>query len=239
MRILQEISDGPSDCSYLPDRQSTMQYRLAVDLAPNDYEQMMGQGFRKFGHLLFRPDCQDCQACQPLRLLIGEFVPDRSMKRCLAGNEDLELQIDKATPSVQKTDLYNRYHAMQIERKEWNPVIKIKDVDYFNHFLQSELLIEEISIFCDQQLVGILLFEELPRGISLIYHFYDLNFRQRGLGTYLILKAIELAKKRNKEFVYLGYFVSGAKSMHYKAKFKPHQLLKGGVWRDPTPIAQS
>ena len=230
MRIFYEFLDGPRPCNYLPEQQAVLLYEYVKDLKPEEYEALMSQRVRKFANALFRPICPNCDACRPIRVVVDRFKADRSMKRCLKLNQDLRIEIRAAQADRERVALYNQYHDSKISEKSWNP----SDIDlngYQQSFLSSDILIEEVAVYVNQQLIGILLFEELPKGISLIYHFYDPNFSDRGLGNFLILKAIELAKQRDKEFVYLGYFVDGSQSMNYKAKFRENQLLIDGEWR--------
>jgi arginine-tRNA-protein transferase len=151
------------------------------------------------------------------------------MKRCISSNNGLDCFVAVAESSSDRVQLYNSYHASQTDKKDWNPA-SIDLEDYHTHFLNSEIQIEEIVVYKNSRLIGLLLFEELEFGISLIYHFYDPIQKRAGLGTFLILKAIELAKQRQKDFVYMGYFVLGSRSMEYKAKFRPHQVLREGQW---------
>ena len=229
MRILNEFLDGPRDCSYLPGQQALLEYQIISAIEPEEYEALMQQKFRKFGPLLFRPNCPSCQACQPIRVLVNSFSPNRSMKRCISTNNDLKIMVSPAINSDERINLCNEYHKVHADKKNWNPT-SITQAEYDAHFLESDILIEEIALYKQNKLIGLMLFEELTEGISLIYHFYDPILRQRSLGTFLILNALEIAAKRKKEFAYLGYFVSGCKSMEYKARFGPNQVLREGRW---------
>lgn len=229
MRILYEFFDGPRECAYLPERQASLRYQLVQSLEPQSYEALMACNVRKFGQMLFSPECGDCRACQAIRVLVKAFKPDRSMKRCLESNSHLLARICSASNGFDVIELYNKYHQSQVDLKKWDRS-KISRSEYRSHFLESDILIEEISLTYDGKLVALLLFEELTNGLSLIYHFYDPSLRKMGLGKYLILKTIELAKQRSKDFVYLGYYVSGCQSMEYKSKFKPNQILINGSW---------
>ena len=62
MRILLELSDGPRECAYLPERQALLRYQLVENILPESYEALMSQGVRKFGQLLFYPECVSCRA---------------------------------------------------------------------------------------------------------------------------------------------------------------------------------
>ena len=71
----------PSRCGYLPDQLARMEYEHVLRIEPEDYRDRMLQGWRRFGHTLFRPRCRACSACQPLRVDVRRFRPDRSQRR--------------------------------------------------------------------------------------------------------------------------------------------------------------
>ena len=52
------------------------------------------RGDRRQGILLYRPDCPDCRACEPIRLDMQTFAPDRSQLRAFkAGARRLTVDI--------------------------------------------------------------------------------------------------------------------------------------------------
>ncbi|MGV3720438.1 MAG: arginyltransferase, partial [Actinomycetota bacterium] len=54
MRVLQKFVTDPHTCPYLPAQRATMEYNYAPVLAPQEYEDLMNRGYRKFGPLFFR-----------------------------------------------------------------------------------------------------------------------------------------------------------------------------------------
>ena len=49
------------------------------------------------------------------------------------------------------------------------------------------------------------------------------------------------AARRGVPHYYLGYWVEGARTMEYKADYRPHEVLRDGVWKrdDPGPDADA
>jgi arginine-tRNA-protein transferase len=44
------------------------------------------------------------------------------------------------------------------------------------------------------------------------------------------------ARERGLPYVYLGYFVEGCRSLEYKSRFRPNEVLSdGGAWIPFTP----
>ncbi|MDP0995588.1 hypothetical protein Q6250_30100, partial [Klebsiella pneumoniae] len=52
------------------------------------------------------------------------------------------------------------------------------------------------------------------------------------LGTYGVLWQIQQARELKLSHLYLGYWIEESPKMAYKAGFRPHQILKNGVWED-------
>ena len=81
-----------------------------------------------------------------------------------------------------------------------------------------------------KKLIGLMLFDHQKDGLSAVYSFYDVKFEKSGLGNFMILELIELAKKLTLDYVYLGYYIKNAPRMNYKLKFKEGELYSDGKW---------
>jgi arginyl-tRNA--protein-N-Asp/Glu arginylyltransferase len=78
--------------------------------------------------------------------------------------------------------------------------------------------------------VGIFDLEE--NSVSAVYCYYDPDEQQRSLGTYNILRLIDLAQRLGKPWVYLGYYVEPCRAMRYKIRFRPCEIRQpDGTWR--------
>ncbi len=224
--------EGP--CGYLPDQTWQLEYEFFIKLSAAEYEVRLENGWRRFGASAFRPRCQSCNACQSLRVLVDQFLPNRSQRRVRKNNEGkVELRIGKPIVTRAKLDLYDRYHAMQSEAKGW-PRHDPKDMaSYASSFVENPFPTEEWCYFLDGLLVGVGYVDHLPGALSAIYFFHDPNERRRSLGTWNVLKVIDRAQELHLPYVYLGYFVVGCPGMQYKAAFRPNQILTlDGHWRD-------
>ncbi len=224
MIAIDSFIQGPQTCPYLPERQSTLEYLVVTQLSSAEYETRMNEGWRKFGPMLFRPVCDSCKLCRPMRVATADFKPTRSQKRNLKTNSDLEVLLGAPDASAEHIELYNRYHAAQNAVKEW-PQQSIGQREYILTFLNNPVPAVEISVRREGRLLGTLLADVTTNSLSLVYHFYDPDERPRGLGTLLILKAIEAAQRMDLTSVYLGYFVEGSSSMAYKKNYEPNEIL--------------
>jgi leucyl-tRNA---protein transferase len=234
----------PAQCGYLPQQKWSLEYQYVASLSPAEYLGRLLDNWRRFGHMLFRPVCQTCRACRSLRVVVPQFRPDRSQRRCRQTNEgDLDLRIGKPSVTRAKLALYDRYHAFQADYKGWPEHAQRDSSSYVESFVHHPFPVEEWCYYVNGQLIGVGYVDVLTEpaegtdehvgGLSAIYFFYDPRQRQRSLGTWNVLCLIEEAAKRQLPYVYLGYYVEGCRSMSYKSRFVPNQLREvDGVWRD-------
>jgi leucyl-tRNA---protein transferase len=234
MESLFRFTAPPTSCGYLPDQLWSLEYEYVGQISPAEYMQRLVEGWRRFGHALFRPRCRACQACQSIRVAVDRFQPDRSQRRARRANEGIiQVRVGKPSTTRAKLSLYDRYHAFQADAKGW-PVQPAKDAEeYTNSFVTNPFATEEWCYYLKNKLIGVGYVDDLPGGLSAIYFFYDPLERDRSLGTWNVLNIIRAARARRAPFVYLGYYVEKCPSMTYKARFKPNQLLSpDGKWRD-------
>ncbi|MCB1313346.1 MAG: arginyltransferase, partial [Sedimentitalea sp.] len=85
----------------------------------------------------------------------------------------------------------------------------------------------------DKSLIAVSLTDVLEDGLSMVYSFYTPDRPQHGLGTYMILDHVEIAREAGLPYVYLGYWVPGSAKMGYKARFSGLEVYLGGQW---TPV---
>jgi len=252
---------SPSQCGYLPEQLWSLEYDYVAELTAQEYLGRMIEGWRHFGSMLFRPACENCNACRTLRVCVERFRPNRSQKRKRKDNEgEIELRIGRPSVSRAKLALYDRYHAYQTAARGW-PEHPAKDAaSYATSFVNNPFAVEEWCYYLGGKLVGVGYVDYLPPvpaapaprpggnrriplvlsesgeplsgGLSAIYCYYDPRERERGLGVWNILSIIEEARRRKLPFVYLGYYVEGCPSMTYKPTFAPNQLRgEDGKWR--------
>jgi arginyl-tRNA--protein-N-Asp/Glu arginylyltransferase len=233
MQSLHSFVAPPSQCGYLPDQIWSLKYEHFLNIRPKEYLDRMNHGWRRFGATLFRPRCPSCTACQPLRVLVDQFQPDRSQRRNRHANRgSVELRIGEPTITEDRLALYDRYHAYQAETKGWpdRPVLDV--MSYVESFVDNPFPTREYSYYLENRLVGVGFVDDLPRAYSAIYFYYDPDERRRGLGTWNVLSILDRARANGIPYLYLGYFVRGCESMAYKARFRPHELLSAsGMWR--------
>jgi leucyl-tRNA---protein transferase len=234
MLVSPPISDRSSRCGYLHDRNWRLEYRIALELTAEEYAGWMLRGWRHFGRTLFRPRCQGCHACRPIRVDVDRFRPDRSQRRARKGNEaDLRLVIADPVAGPEQLDLYRRYHAHQEQAKQWPSRQDESEAEYHGSFVDNPFPTREWRYYLGESLIGVGYVDPLPIGPSAITFIHDPSYRDRSLGTWNVLAMIDHARSLGQPHVYLGYYIADCPSMAYKARFAPNQILGlDGRWID-------
>lgn len=210
-----------------------MHYEIVGEMSPREYRSRLEAGWRRFGCSLFEPRCPQCQACQSLRVDVKKFQPNRSQRRAWIANSDVELRVGEPSVSVDKLDLYDRFHEFQVGNKGWPEHAPKEEDSYVESFVVNPIPTLEMCYFLNGRLVGTGYVDSLPGAMSAIYFFYAPEERHRSLGTFNVLNILDQARRQGIPYLYLGYFVEGCRSLEYKANFLPNQVVDGvGVWRD-------
>ena len=195
----------------------------------------MLHGFRRSGTYTYRPHCDNCRACVPLRVLAKQFTANRSQRRAWKQHANLEAS---AHPLHDKAEYYDLYQRYQRARHKDGGMDNEDRESYQNFLLQSNvdsLLVEFREPFDKaQDRQGVLrmvsVIDLLRDGLSSVYTFYEPELPRARLGVYNVLWQIELCRKLGLDFVYLGYWIRNSRKMAYKTEFQPAQGLIDGVW---------
>lgn len=235
--LLHHEVETPRPCSYLRDRDATLEHLLMQEVSPEELESMLLRGWRRFGPAYFRPACQACGECVSLRIPTATFRPTRSQRK--ARNRCARFRREVGPPRVDtaRLALYRRWHAFREEARAWEPS-PLTAREYSLQFSFPHPCARELTWWDDTapegpRLVAVGYSDETPRCWSAAYFFYAPELAPLSPGVANVVFQLELARERGLPYVYLGYRVQGCDSLRYKEGFQPHELL-----RDRPPFGQ-
>ena len=226
---LQLYLTEPYTCSYLADRLARSQVATPSSLiTPAVYSELMRQGFRRSGTCTYRPRCDACQTCIPVRVEVASFAPNRTQRRIKQRHIGLETSLHALRDSEEYFSLYQRY---QIERHSDGGIKQEGREPFRNFLLQSHVDSKLVEFRENGVLRMVSIIDILDDGLSSVYTFYEPNVAKASYGTYSVLWQIDICHELQLDYLYLGYWVEGSEKMKYKANFRPLQGLIQRQWQ--------
>lgn len=229
LSILQYYATSPYPCSYLPARMARSQVATPTHLInATAYSQLVRIGFRRSGVFTYRPQCDRCSACVPVRLPVACFEPNRSQRRSLKKHAHLTA---RELPLVFFESHYQLYARYQASRHAGGGMDEDSHEQYAHFLLQSHVDTRLIEFTEGDQLRMVSLIDFLEDGLSSVYTFFDPDILGASFGTYNIVWQVQQCTSLGLPYLYLGYWIKHSRKMAYKTHFRPIEGLIDGNWR--------
>ncbi len=241
------VHDEPEACLYLPDRAMRLPLRLPTPrFIPHDqFDELLHEGDRRSGPLLYRPTCPDCQACEAIRVPVARFAPSRSQRRVWRRNAGtVRTEFAPPTVTAQHVALYNRH---KLERGLARRSEGATERDYRFFLVETCVDTRELRYYVGDDLIAVSILDFGQTAVSSVYHYFDPDHDGRSMGVFSILQEIAHCAALGIEWYYLGLYVGDCRHLRYKADYYPHQRRVRGAWREyanpddllgtPVPVA--
>jgi arginine-tRNA-protein transferase len=225
---IQFYATAQHPCGYFDNRLARSQVATPSQLiSADEYSYLVQHGFRRSGEFIYRPYCDDCQACIPVRINVADFAPNRSQRRAFTQHKNLIANVREPIFIPEHYALYQRY---QHARHPHGGMTEDNPEQYEQSLLISRVTTQLVEFRnAKRELKMVSLIDILSDGYSSVYTFYEPE-KSTSYGTYNVLWQIEQVRKTGLAYLYLGYWIKANRKMAYKSNFRPFEAYVANQW---------
>jgi leucyl-tRNA---protein transferase len=191
------------------------EYFLKNNVSPQVMDKLWENGWRHFGNYFFRyshfPKDHQILHVQPLRVRLEHHTLNRSQKRTLKQNQDVEVLVKPAYLDDEVLQLFERHKT------------RFKDnvPESLTVFLSERPATKpcpclSICLYLIGELVGVSYLDVGERSTSSVYQCFEPTLSKRSLGILMMLLAVQFSREAGKTFYYPGYAFKEKSFYDYK-----------------------
>ena len=225
-RVEHLFIDIDIECPYGLSQIATFHQATFAPLGERAMELFLASGYRRNGNCLYSMRCPECSACIPIRLHVEEFSPNRNQRRTFKKNEDVEVKVLPLRACAETLALCEKFLRARYPRESNTARGYYRDF-FFNNIVTTAQLQYRVA----DRLVGTAIVDIGSNWVNAVYFYFDPDESSRSLGTYNILHLVELCRKWDAQYLYLGYLIHSVSAMGYKKDYRPHHLFSNNTWQ--------
>lgn len=206
--------DGP--CAYIDGLLWRFEYFFARALDERDLEELLSRGWRKFGEYYFRPRCEGCSRCVPLRVCAADFISTRTQRRISRNCTAIEVRFCELNFREEIFDVYRDHSLVRFGKESDHD-------DFIASFYSPSCPGLQSEYYLDGKLIAAGFLDRSAESLSSVYFVFRSGYESYRLGSFSIIKEVEFAQSLGLKYYYLGYYIEQNQSMEYKGHFHPHE----------------
>ncbi|GIW91654.1 MAG: putative arginyl-tRNA--protein transferase [Pirellulaceae bacterium] len=221
------IYDGCEPCPYVPGRTARMPIEwFGPRVGPERLDRLLAEGYRRSGRFYYRLQCPACRACQAVRVSPQRFRPSSTQRRIWRRMAH-QIRIEIGVPQLDEVrlELFNRHRLERNLGRE-----PFTTTEYHAFLVDTTCPTMEVDFYKGERLVAVAITDVGARSWSAVYCYFDPDESAWSPGVFAILAQLDLACRRQIDYLYLGLYAEDAVHLCYKAHYHPQERLQDGRW---------
>ena len=185
-------------------------------LSPQELDAYLARGWFRMGQTIFTTNFvhfkNEMYSTIWLRVLLNEYLPDRTQLKLYKQNSIFQAAIQPAVINSEKEELYFRYQqSLSFQTSE-----SLQQLLFGKITIPSIYDTYEVTVHDGNQLIACGFFDVGESCAAGITSIYDPAYKKYSLGKYLIYLKMLYCQNKKLRYFYPGYFVPGYEFFDYK-----------------------